>query len=105
MGRRENEYQAGLIKRIKERFPGCVVLKNDSAYIQGMLDLTILWGDGWGSLEVKASEDSDFQPNQEYYLDLLNGMSFASPIYPEIEEEVLDALQQALESPRRARVS
>ena len=96
MSRRENSYQAGLIKRIKERFPGCIVLKNDSTYIQGMLDLTILWQDGWGSLEVKASES---------YLELLNKMSFAAYIYPENEEEVLDALQQALESPRRARVS
>lgn len=94
-----------MIKRLKERFPGCIVLKNDSAYIQGMLDLTILWKDSWGSLEVKASDSSDIQPNQEYYLALLNGMSFAAYIYPEIEEEVLDALQQALESPRRARVS
>lgn len=99
----ESEYQSGLIKRIKIRFPGCVVLKNDPEYIQGILDLTILHEDMWGMLEVKASKRSTLQANQQYFIHQLDAMSFAAIIYPEIEEDVLDALQEAFESCRRTR--
>lgn len=101
----ESVYQARLIKKIERTFRGCVVLKNDSSYIQGILDLTILYRDKWAMLEVKAHADADFQPNQEYYIDLLNQMSFAACIYPENEKEVLNALQSAFSLDRQARVS
>lgn len=94
----ENRYQAGLIKRINAKFPGCVILKNDASYKQGMLDLTILYGKFWASLEVKESAKAKVQPNQDYYVQQLDAMSFAAFIYPENEAEVLDALQQAFTS-------
>ena len=94
----ESEYQGQLISRLKERFPGCVILKNDAAYIQGFLDLTILYKDNWAALEVKRSKDAVLQPNQEYYVGELDDMSFAAIIYPENEEEVLLALEQAFAS-------
>lgn len=97
MGKIENDYQSGLIKRIKERFPGCLVLKNDEQYIQGIPDLTILYGERWAVLEVKRSANEPFRPNQEWYLEYLNQMGFATVIYPEIEAEVFDAVQGALE--------
>ena len=100
----ENQYQAKLIKRLERMFPGCLVLKNDPDYRQGILDLTIFFGDRWAMLEPKASRRAKHQPNQDYYVDLANGMSFAAFIYPEIEEEVLSALQQALAPRRRTRV-
>ena len=93
--KKENEYQAGLIKRIKCRCPNCMVLKNDANYIQGIPDLTILYGDKWATLEVKRSEKEKRRPNQEYYVEKMNGMSFSRVIYPENEEEVLDEIQQA----------
>lgn len=101
----ENVYQAKLIRLLDRLFPGCVILKNDSGYRQGMLDLLILYNDKWASLEVKASASASVRPNQDYYVEQLNGMSFAAYIYPENEEEVLSALQQALRPSRRARVS
>lgn len=101
----ENQYQAKLIKKLKKMFPGCFILKNDSGSRQGILDLTILYGEDWASLEVKASANSNAQPNQEYYVRQLNDMSFAAFIYPENEAEVLGALQEAFESTRRSRVS
>ena len=73
--------------------------------IQGIPDLIILWHDYWASLEVKASAFSSSQPNQDHYIERLTEMSFAAYIYPENEEEVLSALQQAFEPPRRARIS
>jgi hypothetical protein len=51
----ENAYQAKLIRKLKRMFPDCEVLKNDPNYLQGILDLTILWGPYWAMLEVKAS--------------------------------------------------
>jgi len=97
---RENEYQAKLIKRLVDTFPGCVVLKTDTAYQQGFPDLLILWGTYWASLEVKVSAQAPSRPNQIFFIERLDQMSFAAFIYPENEEEVLHALQQAFESPR-----
>lgn len=101
----ENQYQAKLIKKLEKMFPGCFVMKNDSSYRQGLPDLEIIWGENWGFLEVKASESAPSQPNQDYYIKMLDDMSFAAYIYPENEEEVLCALQQAFKPPRRARIS
>ena len=102
---RENAYQADLIKLIKIRFPGCFILKNDSSYLQGIPDLLVLLEDWWVILEVKASEDDPYRPNQEYYLDLLGQMSFTATIYPENEDEVLDEIQRQFETRRFARIS
>lgn len=98
MAKRENKYQAGLIKRIKERFPGCMVIKNDSSYIQGIPDLTVFHGDRWATLECKREEGASKQPNQEYYVGRMNEMSFSRFIYPENEEEVLSELSKTFKS-------
>lgn len=94
----ENTFQAKLIKELKYRFPGCYVLKNDPEYIQGFPDLLILFNDRWAILECKKSANEPYQPNQEYYLDQLNQMSYANAIYPENQEEVLYELQCALKA-------
>lgn len=93
----ERDYQPGLIKRIRLRFPGIVVLKNDSGYQQGIPDLSLFLDDQWAMLEVKPREPKgpdDYEVNQEWWIAELNSMSFCACIYPENEEEVLDALQQ-----------
>ena len=101
----ENQYQAKLIRTLKDLFPGCEILKNDSGYKQGILDLTLLWGPFWAALEVKASETARERPNQRYFVEKLNDMSFASFIFPENEKEVLAALQKAFTPRRSARLS
>lgn len=100
----ENQYQAKLIRKLREMFPGCVIIKNDPDYQQGLPDLTVLHGDRWATLEVKASHRASLQPNQDYFIEQLGAMSFAAFIYPENEREVLSALEQALAPRRRARV-
>ena len=102
---RERDYQAYIIRTLRRLFPECVILKNDSSYIQGILDLTVLFGHQWAMLEVKISESSPNQPNQEFYVEKLNGMSFAAFICPENEEEVLDELQRTFGFNRKARLS
>lgn len=91
----ENKFQAKLIRTLKEIFPGCIVLKTDPNYIQGIPDLLILYKDKWASLECKKSKNAHKQPNQEYYISQMNNMSFSALIFPENEMEVLNELQQA----------
>ena len=92
---RENKFQSDLIKEIKSRFPDCIVMKNDPNYLQGIPDLLILHGNRWASLECKKDSKAKHQPNQDYYVKRMNGMSFSSFIYPENKEEVLDAMEQS----------
>lgn len=94
----ENKFQTKLVKELKEKFPGCIVMKNDSSYIQGIPDLLVLYKDKWGSLECKKSESAKKQPNQEYYVERMNEMSFARFICPENKEEVLNDLSKAFKS-------
>ena len=91
----ERNFQSELIKEIKTRFDGCIVMKNDASYIQGIPDLLILYKDKWASLECKKSQQANKQPNQEYYVKQMDGMSFSRFVYPENKEAVLNELQQA----------
>lgn len=100
MGKLERDFQKNLIKELKDIFVGCIVMKNDSSYIQGIPDLLILYNDKWAALEVKKSGAASHRPNQEYYVDKMDDMSFARFIYPENKEVVLDELQQTLFSGR-----
>lgn len=94
----ESYFQSNLISDLKKLFPGCIVLKNDASYIQGIPDLLILYGDRWAALECKQSAKAKHRPNQCYYVDQMNMMSFAQFIYPENKKEVLDDLQQTFKS-------
>lgn len=85
-------------------FPGCIVLKNDPTYIQGIPDLTIFWNDKWATLEVKKADNAPHQPNQDFYVERMNAMSFSSFVYPQNKEEVLNELQQAFGLKRRTLV-
>ena len=93
----ERVFQAKLIKELKKKFPGCIILKLDSSYIQGIPDLLVLWGKTWAALEIKRSATAHRQPNQEFYVSRLNQMSFAKFIFPENKEDVLRELEQKAE--------
>lgn len=93
----ENKFQSNLIKEIKDRFPGCIVMKNDSSYIQGIPDLLVLYKDKWASLEVKKSANAKHQPNQDYYVNKMKDMSYSSFISPENKNTVLNELKNLFE--------
>lgn len=95
---RENKFQLRLRKDLEELFPGCIVLLNDPNYIQGFPDILVLYQNRWAALECKRSSKAPHRPNQDYYIDLLGRMSYASFIYPENKQEVLDELQYAFRS-------
>ena len=88
----ETRFKTKLVGELKDLFPGCIVAHLDPNEIQGIPDLIILYRDKWAALEGKKTADASVQPNQKYYVDLMNRMSFASFIYPENKDEVLDAL-------------
>jgi 3-hydroxymyristoyl/3-hydroxydecanoyl-(acyl carrier protein) dehydratase len=95
VAKHENDFQAGLIKELKDLFPGCIVMKNDSSYIQGIPDLLILYKDRWATLECKRSLNAIRQPNQEYYVAAMDGMSFSRFICPENKEDILHELERS----------
>lgn len=90
----ESRFQTQLIKELKKEFPGCVVLKNDASYLQGVPDLSVFFKDRWAMLEVKKNETATKQPNQEYYVDKINAMSYAAFIYPENKTKIMDELKK-----------
>ena len=94
----ESRFQHKLITEIKERFPGSIVMKNDPNYIQGIPDLIILYNNKWASLETKKDKFASHQPNQDYYVDKMNEMSFSRFIFPENKEEVLNDLERSFKT-------
>lgn len=101
MSKLESKFQKEVIDEIKARFPGCIALKNDSSYIQGFPDWTIFYEDKWAVLEMKRERGASKQPNQEYYVESLDKMSFSRFVYPENKDEVLDELDMLFKKKRR----
>lgn len=99
MGKLEKHFQKELINELRTIYNDHetdVVTKFED--IQGFPDILILHNDKWAMLECKKDQKSSHQPNQDYYINKLNNMSFASFIYPENKEVVLNELQSALSS-------
>ena len=94
MAKLESKFQKDFIDKVKARYPGSIALKNDSGYIQGFPDWTILYKDKWAVLEMKKERGARKQPNQEYYVEQLDNMSFSRFVFPENEEEVLEDLDK-----------
>lgn len=90
----ENKFKTNLVGELEDLFPGCIVTHLDPNEIQGIPDLLILFENKWAVLEGKDYKNAKHQPNQDYYVDLMDRMSFAAFIYPENKDEVLDALYQ-----------
>lgn len=94
----ENRFKTKLVKELKDRFPGCIITHLDPNEIQGIPDLLILYKDKWAALEGKKTADASIRPNQLYYVDRMSAMSYASFIYPENKECVLDEISQLFKS-------
>ena len=90
----ERDYQKKLVKKLKDIFPGCYVIKNDAQLKQGIPDLLVLYHDKWVALEVKQSETASHRPNQDYNVERMNKMSYAAFIFPENEEKIFSELKE-----------
>lgn len=93
MPQNENKFQGKLIKELEKKFEGSIITKLDSNYIQGIPDLLILHKDKWATLECKKEAGAKKQPNQSYYVNTMNNMSFSRFINPENKEAVLNELE------------
>ena len=107
MQKDEGKFKTDLKKEIQERLPGSMVFYLNPNDIKGIPDMEILYESRWAVLEAKASEEDHKKDlkkpdkkNQSYYIDKMNKMSFAAFIFPENKEEVLNAMESALRSPR-----
>lgn len=101
----ENRFKTNLIDELETMFPGCIIIHMDPNEIQGIPDLLILYKDTWAALEGKKNATAPARPNQPYYVELMNRMSFAAFIYPENKEEILHELQETFRARRTTRIS
>ena len=92
--KKESEFQSSVKKELEERLPGCVVSKNATGFHDGFPDLICLVGETWLMLECKRSEDEPHQPNQDWWVDHLNEMSYAAFIFPENREQVMGEITE-----------
>lgn len=94
----ESKFKTDLIEEIESRLPGSLVFHLDPNERQGAPDLLVLYQDRWAALEGKQDKNAKHRPNQDYYVNLMNRMSFARFIYPENREEVLNELQRSFKA-------
>lgn len=97
---RESIFEKRLVNDLEKMFPGAIVLKIFPGYIQGFPDRLMIFKNTWAAFEVKRYRNAPHQPNQDYYIDLLNKMSFADFVYPQNKEVFLDEIQRAFRSIR-----
>ena len=94
----ENRFKTNLIQDLKNLFPGCIVVHLDPNEIQGIPDLLVLYKDKWAALEGKKTANASVRPNQSYYVNKMNDMSYAAFVYPENMEEVLYEISRVFQS-------
>ena len=94
----ENRFKTNLIQDLKNLFPGCIVVHLDPNEIQGIPDLLVLYKDKWAALEGKKTANASVRPNQSYYVNKMNDMSYAAFVYPENKEEVLYEISRVFQS-------
>ena len=95
--KKENKIQSDIISELKELFPDSIILKNDPNYKQGIPDLVLLDREGWALLEVKRDANASHRPNQDYYVEMMDHMSFSRFVYPENRDVVVSDLIDYLE--------
>lgn len=100
-----NGYQTKFMRLVSDMYPNCLILKSDPNYIQGIPDILILEGNHWAALEVKRNSRAPHRPNQDWYVERMNDMSYSSFVYPENESTVIHDIQRAFGSPWKPRIS
>lgn len=90
----ERDFQKKLIKQLKTMFPGIEIMKQDAGYKSGMPDLVLFYKNHYAMLECKKSADAHHQPKQDYYISKFNDWSYATFVYPENVNYILDELRE-----------
>ena len=96
--RRETKFKKMFKKKLKRLYPECIIVEADPTYFWSVPDVYFFLGSFWAALEFKRTEGSSRRPNQEYWVEVLDKMSFARFVYPGVEEEVLSELEAAIQN-------
>ena len=96
----ESTFKRKFLIKLETLYPGIIILQNDPEFRPGIPDTILLHGDRWAMLEFKRSSTARRQPNQDYYVDVLDKMSYAAFVCPENERTILNDLQSALQPQR-----
>jgi len=99
----ESEFKSEFLGEVREMFPGCHIETNGTDFMQGIPDTTIYYGRFWAKLEFKRSKTASKRPNQDYYIDMFDEMSYARFVTPENKEDVLRGLEQTFRPRRNTR--
>lgn len=102
---KETFFERKLVEEIKDLYPGAIILKTDPSYINGFPDRLTLLGNTWFAFETKKGINSRHRPNQDYYISLLNNMSYARFVFPENREDFLNEILATFRSSRSSRLS
>jgi len=105
MAEKESIFERKLVEKLEAMYPGAYVIKNNPNYRQGFPDRIFLYDNFWAAFDTKREASASHQPNQAYYIKRLNQMSLAMFVYPENEQEFLDAIQRSQQLARRSRIS
>lgn len=92
----ESKFKTKLINEIGNKLKkDYYIFHLDPNELQGAPDLLILYEGKWAALEGKQDSGSSKRPNQEYYVNDMNRLSYASFISKDNKEEVLNGLYEA----------
>ncbi len=95
----ESKFKKRTERRIRKRLQRVkIYIVKSSTEVRSAPDLFILGSGMWAALEFKKHKDADRQPNQEHIIDYLDNMSYATFVYPENVEGVLDDLEELFTS-------
>ena len=86
----ERNFEKNFMEKIQKLFPDAIITKLSRK--QGIPDRLILCGSKWAALELKRECGAAHQPNQDWYVEKMNQMSFSCFVYPENKDQVLQAL-------------
>lgn len=103
-GRRalESRFQSSVKHELETKYPGCIVRKNPPGQENGFPDLVMYYGPIWAMFECKREKDARKRPNQKWWVERLDEMSFARLIFPENRERVMGELDEFIRGQSRA---
>lgn len=90
----ESKFKRDFQLKAMRRFDGLIFVNvTPQNNFWGIPDSYFFFGPNWGALESKRSSTASRRVHQEYYVNLLNSMSYARFLHPGNEKEILDEME------------
>lgn len=96
----ESEFKRKFKNMLEQSYPGCVLVDINPEQFRSFPDLLFLYDKFWATFEMKRTVGSAVRPNQPYWVEKLDNMSFSRFVEPGTAKEVLDDLARAIQSGR-----